>query len=174
MGKLYGMRAYLCGAMSYDSDAAMWRDIITPKLKAMGVRVFDPCNKPIDIAEESPEDQRNMIADGLYNTVSDDMKIIRAVDIRMVTLSDFIVVDVDITKYTIGTWEEVTKANDQRKPIIVRIEQGKNHTPPWLLGMIPHQMIFSTWDKVDQYLEDVDLGLKPHQNRWIFFNQEEK
>ena len=48
MGKLKGTRAYLCGAMSYDADAKMWRDIITPKLRALGVRVFDPCNKPID------------------------------------------------------------------------------------------------------------------------------
>ncbi len=172
MGKLYDTRAYLCGAMSYDSDAKMWRNSITFKLQALGVKVFDPCAKPIDIAEEDSGEQRRLIRKGYYPAVKHDMEIIRAVDIRMVTLSDFMIVDVDIEKYTVGSWEEVTKANDQVKPIIARIKQGKENTPPWLLAMIPHEMIFSTWDAVDMYLGLVDAGQAPDHGRWIFFNQE--
>ncbi len=170
MDKLDRTRGYLCGAISYDDNATMWRDPLTTWLKCMGVIVFDPCNKPTDIAEEDPVKQKKRISDGHFIEAKRDLEIIRDVDIRLVTISDFLIVDIDITKYTVGTWEEVTLANSQRKPIIARIEQGKENTPPWLLAMIPHQMIFSTWFEVKEYLYSVDKGDDTnYEGRWIFF-----
>jgi len=49
--------------------------------------------------------------------------------------------------------------------------QGKNQTPDWLFGTIPHQMIFSTWDEIKAYLihinssENIDT-----YKRWYFFS----
>jgi transcriptional regulator with XRE-family HTH domain len=68
------------------------------------------------------------------------------------------------------TVEELATANRTRKPILVHSEQGKAGAPDWLFGMIPHEMIFSTWAELYAYLRhinndpDVDtLG------RWVFF-----
>ena len=61
-------------------------------------------------------------------------------------------------------------ANRQKKPVLVRIEQGKEHTL-WLYGMLPHQMIFSTWDQVKTYLRHIAHDpVIDRLNRWYFFN----
>ena len=51
------------------------------------------------------------------------------------------------------------------------MEQGKAHTPDWLFGTIPHQMIFSTRQEVQDYLIEVNIQptINTH-NRWYFFN----
>ena len=169
MGKLRGPRVYLAGAMSY-VDGTLWRDAITPKLKARGIVVIDPCKKPTDLADEDSGRFHALISQGFFRVVTDEMKIVRAVDIRLITISDFLIVDVDLNTYTVGTWEELTKVNAQEKPIIIRIEQGKNNTPPWLLAMIPHEMIFSTWDEVGRYLNYIDAGGEDDSGRWMFFD----
>ena len=50
------------------------------------------------------------------------------------------------------------------------MEQGKNQTPDWLFGTIPHQMFFSTWDEIKQYLIHIDTSenIDTHK-RWYFF-----
>ncbi|KKN46365.1 hypothetical protein LCGC14_0673930 [marine sediment metagenome] len=174
MGELNGTRTYLCGAMSYIDikSTETWRNYLTPMLKSLGVRVFDPYDKPTDIAIEDPEAQRELISQGCLYTAKEGLDIIRAVDIRLVTISDFLIVNVDTDVYTVGTWEEVTLANQQNKPIITRIAQGRCHTPPWILAMLPPSMIFSTWDQVEKYLRCIDSGkLTDNDNRWMFFNQ---
>ena len=44
------------------------------------------------------------------------MKIIRCVDLRMVDISDFLVVNLDPDIPTFGTHEEIANANRQRSP----------------------------------------------------------
>lgn len=174
MNNLKGTRAYLCGAMTFDSNQVVWREKIGKILKGMGVMVLDPTNKPIDIGLEKMEDQYRRTRLKIsrdYDTIAAEMKVIRCVDLRMVDISDFIIVNVDIEKYTVGTWEEVSLGNRQKKPIIFRIEQGKQNTPDWLFGMVPHQMIFSTWKQVIGYLSMIDDGSYTNTyKRWYLFN----
>ena len=97
------------------------------------------------------------------------MRVIRNTDLRMVDISDFLVVNLDLDIHPCGTYEELFLANRQKKPIILRIKQGKGETPDWLLGTIPHETIFSTWEEVRDYLDLVDKG-KVQDKRWMFFN----
>ena len=84
------------------------------------------------------------------------MKEIRNVDLRMVDISDFIIANIDLDVHACGTYEEIVTANRQKKPIIVRMKQGKSHAPDWLLGMLgsSHNMIFETL--LDTFLTEVD------------------
>jgi hypothetical protein len=176
VGKLNGMRCYLCGAMSFTPDNGIdWRQSIGMFLKEMGVKIIDPTDKPIDFGREDIEDAaeiKRLLSTGDFDQLAENMKLIRATDLRSVDITDFQITNLDTSKYTAGSWEEITLANRQKKPIIVHVEQGKNCAPPWLFGMIPHQMIFSTWGEVMDYLMSVDNGNLSHYDakRWMFFN----
>jgi len=182
MNRLFGMRTYLVGAMDRVEDGGVeWRERLEPELNKLGVVVFNPCNKAIPIADES-EDSRNRRqkykSAGAYNCAVEEMKEIRNVDLRMVDISDFIIANIDLDVHACGTYEEIVTANRQKKPIIVRMKQGKSHTPDWLLGMMgsSHNMIFNTWEQIIDYLQDVnecsDLSIKTlnHHDRWVFFD----
>jgi hypothetical protein len=49
--------------------------------------------------------------------------------------------------------------------------QGKQSAPDWLFGTIPHQMIFSSWENIKNYLLQIhnDSQIETY-NRWYFFN----
>ena len=175
MNRLRAMRAYLCGAMDRVQDGGVgWRQEIGTWLRSRGVIVLDPTNKPIDIGVEDMENRQlrhELKAAGDYRSVSQDMKIIRCVDLRMVDLSDFLVVNIDTNVHACGTYEELTLGNRQKKPIILRIEQGKANAPDWLFGTLPHQMMFSTWEEVSDYLHNIDSAPEVDaMRRWLFFN----
>ena len=48
MNRLKGLRCYLAGPIDQaPDDGVEWRQKITPWLEQKGVRVLDPCDKPI-------------------------------------------------------------------------------------------------------------------------------
>ncbi len=177
MNRLKNTRCYLAGAMEKDAtNGVEWRKAIQIALADLGICWLDPINKPIDIGRESLETKNELICAreaGDYLTVSKLMKLIRCIDLRMGDISDFLVVNLHPDVPTWGTIEEIANANRQKKPIIVRVDGGKNKTPLWLLAMLPHQMIFSTWEEVHQYLRHIadDLVID-RMNRWYFFDLE--
>ena len=99
------------------------------------------------------------------------MKIIRSVDLRLVDISDLLIVNLDLDIHPCGTYEEIFWANRQKKPIIIHMVQGKEHAPDWLFGTVPHQMIYSDWNDIYGYLEHINSSenINTH-NRWYFFN----
>jgi hypothetical protein len=110
-------------------------------------------------------------ADKNYDELSKLMKTIRSVDLRLVDISDFLIVNLDLDVHPCGTYEELFLANRSKKPVVIHIEQGKNKTPDWLFGTIPHEMIFSTWVELQNYLKYIDTNSEiEHYNRWRFFN----
>lgn len=173
MNRLRGARAYLCGAMSYQPEDE-WRSMMTQFLNGLGVKVLDPRNKPIDIGVEDSELQQKLLREERYGEFAAMMKSIRCVDLRMVDISDFLVVHLDRRVYTVGTWEEIFLANREKKPILVHIEQGKNQAMPWLFGTIPHQMIFSDWDGLKAELLRVNESEESvlYRRRWYLFDFE--
>jgi hypothetical protein len=49
--------------------------------------------------------------------------------------------------------------------------QGKQQAPDWLFGTIPHQMIFSSWLEIRDYLNCINNYSEIETfNRWYFFN----
>ena len=139
----------------------------------MGSVVFNPLNKP---TEAGKEDEQTHITKcrlkehGLYDELSSLMKEIRATDLRLVDISDFLVVNLDINTHPCGTLEEIFLANRSKKPVVIHVEQGKKHAPDWLFGTIPHAMIFSKWDEVRDYLSYIDSSAEIDDcGRWRFF-----
>lgn len=175
MHRLKNQRVYLAGAMDRVPDrGTTWRDNITPFLENLGVVVFNPISKPTDIGLEDNDShtiKTKLKAQHRYDELSSMMKTIRGVDLRLVDISDFLVVNLDIETHPCGTLEEIFLANRQKKPIIIHMEQGKEHTPDWLFGTIPHQMIFSTWDEIKAYLIHINSAENiEHHKRWYFFS----
>ena len=158
---------------------AGWRDSITPHLHELGTIVYNPCSKPIDnpeVLEDSGtiEEINQLKQDGEFDLIRSKYKSIRNVDLRMVDTSDYLVANIDTEVHACGTYEEITTANRQKKPILVHCEQGKVGVPNWLLYMIPHEHIFSTWQEVLVYLERINQGWNDNTGRWVFFNIEEE
>jgi nucleoside 2-deoxyribosyltransferase len=173
--RLTNQRVYLAGAMDRVPDrGATWRDNISPFLEKMNIVVFNPITKPTNVGLEDQDTHTLKIKlkeMHRYDELSTIMKTIRAVDLRLVDMSDFLIVNLDLNTHPCGTLEEIFWANRQKKPIIVHMVQGKSHTPDWLFGTIPHQMIFSNWEDIKNYLIHInsDENIETHK-RWYFFH----
>lgn len=152
-----------------------WRENLTPWLNSRGVIVLNPCDKPCTIGVENTETRaarHEAKMNGDYSLLLAD-KIVRPVDLRMVDISDFLIVNIDMESHPCGTYEEITTANREKRPIIIRCEQGKNHLPDWLFWMMPHEFFFDTWEQVYNYLDHVDTADEAEldsKKRWMFFD----
>lgn len=174
MNRLRNQICYLSGAMEFMPDfGADWRKKLQSDLEPLNIVFLDPTDKPIDVLDEQTliANIKRARATGDYDSIADDVKLIRHVDLRMTDMAGFLIVNLDLTIPTCGTWEELFTANKSKKPILVRMVQGKEATPAWLFGAIPHQMIFSTWEELYSYLYAVDAGEDVNSyNRWLFFD----
>lgn len=176
MNRLKKQRVYLAGAIDRTEDRGKaWRESITPFLESMSVQVFNPLTKASDIGIETDDVQNikaRLKSNAQYDELSEMMKIIRAVDLRLVDISDFLVVYMDLNIHLCGTLEELFLANRQKKPILVCMAQGKKQAPDWLFGTIPHEMIFDNWDELRGYLAYINTAktLPDNLKRWCFFN----
>lgn len=175
MNRLNNQRVYLAGAMDRVADRGNgWRDNITPFLESLGIIVFNPIKKPTVVGQEDELTHKQKIKlknTGKYDELSQLMKTIRSVDLRLVDISDFLIVNLDLDIHPCGTYEEIFWANRQKKPIIIHMVQGKENAPDWLFGTIPHEMIFSSWDNIKSYLSSINETEEINNyNRWYFFN----
>ena len=173
--RLLNQRVYLAGAMDRVADRGNgWRDSITPFLEQLGVTVFNPIKKPTSLGQEDEQTHKHKIqlkANENYDQLSSVMKTIRSIDLRLVDISDFLIVNLDLDVHPCGTYEEIFLANRQKKPIIIHMIQGKQSAPDWLFGTIPHQMIFSSWEEIKNYLLSINTNAKiDSHNRWYFFD----
>jgi len=175
MKRLKNQRVYLVGAMDRVPDrGTTWRDDITPFLEELGVVVFNPISKPASVGLEDNDSHKiktTLKNNQRYDELSSLMRTIRNIDLRMVDISDFLIVNLNLEHYACGTWEELFLCNRSKKPILIHIEQGKQNTPDWLFGTLPHQWFFSNWNELKDYIlhinndENID-----NKNRWQFFN----
>jgi hypothetical protein len=177
--RLNNQRTYLAGAMDRVADRGNgWRDQITPFLESLGITVFNPIKKPSVIGMEDftvYQYKKSLKLEKNFDELSKLMKTIRSVDLRLVDISDFLIVNLDLEIHPCGTYEEIFWANRQKKPIIIHMVQGKENAPDWLFGTIPHDMIFSSWDDLKKYLHDINtLPEIKNYNRWYFFNYDRK
>jgi hypothetical protein len=175
MNRLAFNRGYLCGAMDRVADGGVeWREYIMSALVDLKILWLDPTNKPISLGIEDIENRQHRHfakQKGDFDAVCLEMRQIRSVDLRMVDIADFMVVNIDVSVHACGTYEELFWANRMMKPILVRCAQGKRDAPDWLFGTLPHRLIFSTWDEVIAYLRHVAKDEHvDHLKRWRFFN----
>jgi hypothetical protein len=151
-----------------------WRRLIRHHLGDLGILWLDPTHKPIDIGvedDESRHQRRVNKAAGAFDLVEEEMRPIHDVDLRMVNVSDFLIVNLDIEVHACGTYFEFKQANDQNKPILVHMEQGKNQVPDWLLAEIPHEHVFDDWVDLRKYVRHVAHDpVVDCMGRWMFFD----
>lgn len=175
INRLSNQRVYLAGAMDRVKDRGNgWRDSITPFLESLGIIVFNPIKKPSSIGQEDETVyalKKDLKNNQKYDDLSKLMKQIRSVDLRLVDISDFLIVNLDLDIHPCGTYEEIFWANRQKKPILIHMVQGKQNAPDWLFGTIPHNMIFSSWDELKNYILYIDDNESiENYKRWYFFN----
>ena len=177
MNRLKGMTCYLCGAMDRVPDGGEgWRKSITPHLYDLGVGVYNPCDKPSDFAPED-ENTRNTInyykEVGNHSKVAEIMKPICAVDLRMVDIAHFLIMNLDLNVHMCGSYHEAFMAVFQKKPVLIMCEQGKNVLPNWLYGVMPSETMFTSWEDLLSYLEHINSSDEvDHLDRWRFFDFE--
>ena len=172
---LYKQRCYLAGAIDRVADRGnSWRDIITPFLLNLDVVVMNPLKKPTLFGAEDNTTailKKELKKQQKYDELASIMKMIRSIDLRMVDVSDFLIVHLDLDTHPCGTLEEIFWANRQKKPILIHMAQGKQHAPDWLFGTIPHEFIFDNWHNLCEYLLKIDtMTITSHLNRWCFFH----
>ena len=178
MGRLYLNRAYLAGPMDRAADGGIqWRQKMVPWLNSRGIVAFDPTNKPCDVGVETPWSRairREARSRGdLSLTLAD--KAVRQIDLRMVDVTDFTIVNLDMSQQPCGTFEELFWGNREKKPILVHSTNGKLNAPDWLFWTIPHEHIFDSWDDLKAYIDHINTApLEQIQTlkRWVFFDLE--
>jgi len=176
INNLKGMKTYLVGAMDRVHDGGVtWRQELTPKLKNFGIKVIDPCNKPIVSVKEDQETRwwiDYYKETQQYHKIRDKFSSIRSADLRCVDISDFIIAQIDLDVHVCGTYEEIVTANRQKKPVLVWCKQGKQHAPNWLFFMLPHEHIFSSPHEILNYLENINQMKNINKlPRWFFFTE---
>lgn len=176
MNRLAGLRTYLIGSMDRALDGGVgWRKSLTPWLEDKGVVVLDPTDKPICHAKENEYERATRQAwkiNGDWELLSEYVREIRTVDLRMVDVADFLIAWLDLEVFMCGSFEEIFLANRMKKPVLIVCAQGKSLTPDWLFGTVPHQNIFGSIDEMKEYLIYIDEANEVDTlNRWVFFDQ---
>jgi hypothetical protein len=190
--RLKGHLFYGIGPMDRVPDRGVeWRKDIQEFLwRELEAGFFNPCDKPMDWGVED-EDSRQWRkeslkkAEKLFNSghlheankiceaVHESMRDIVASDLRGVDTAHAMIMHIDMTTHMCGSYGEQTHACLQRKPVIVHCKQGKYNIPDWLWGICQHQMFFSTWDEVKDYLRHVAFDERvEHHKRWRFINMD--
>jgi hypothetical protein len=173
---LKNTKTYLVGAMDRVIDGGVsWRKRITPSIEQLGVKIINPCEKPIYGVKE--DDETRWWIDyyketGQYDKIKNKFSNIRNADLRCVDISDFIIAHIDLNVHACGTYEEIVTANRQKKPVLIWCEQGKQYAPNWLFFMLPHEHIFSSHEELIEYLSHINT----HEDvktlsRWFFFSE---
>jgi hypothetical protein len=177
MNRLKNSLCYLCGAMDRVKDGGTgWREYISDRLKEISVGVLNPCDKPTPYAQEDDNFRdrlESLKQSNKFDLVAKEMKPIAAVDLRMVDICHFVVMSVDLDVHMCGSYHESFVAANQKKPVLVMCNQGKENAPNWLFGVLPHSHIFSSWNELLEYVNHINKDeIVDHLNRWRFFDWE--
>lgn len=162
-------KTYLIGpwenAISQD-----WRQEIHPRLEKLNITIFTPFNKPfMNSFDEGPETKELIYASIKakdFNLVRNHMKAVRAFDLRMVDLSDFVIAYINPKIPSWGSADEIYTALRSRKPTFLIIEGGIEKCPLWLFASIPPKFIFNSVDNLMTYLENVNSGREPLDTKY--------
>src|SRR4051812_40747433 len=123
LNRLKGSVTYLAGAIDLcPNHGTTWRKNITPLLTQLGVTVYNPLEKPINIGLENDDNRstRKILKDqGKFKEFAQIMKIIRHADLRMIDKSDFLIAYLDLNIFACGTIEEISWCNKTKKPILI-------------------------------------------------------
>lgn len=174
--RLSGLRTYLAGPVDRCPNGGIeWRANLTPFLENLGLIVLNPTNKPIDVGNEDLENKeykRKLKENGDFSTLSELMKQIIKIDLRLCDIADFAIVFIDMDIFMYGTIHETILLSQQRKPILFCCKQGIKAMPDWIFGLCNYKEFFNDWTSLKKYLLMINCGSIEPSNRWLFFNKE--
>lgn len=154
-------RVYLAGNMECTSDCNSWRNYVKSEMAKMGVVTLSPLETTFyNQRSETDEDRENLKSRreaGLYDEVHEYMRGVIQKDLRLIDISDFIIINLEVDKPTFGTIHELVVATQQKKPIFL-VVKDKKRTPLWLLGLIKPKYIYESIDDVMNKIRDIDSG----------------
>jgi hypothetical protein len=173
---LENTRTYLVGHMQYASGRD-WRQEVTGELSPLGIKIFNPYDKPFVKDVDEDEDTRLSIGHcmehGYFNDVAERMKLIRSYDLNLVDRSDFIIAHLLPEVASWGSAEEIVTAVRMKKPLFISMEGGKHKTPLWMMGMLPHNYIYDSIEEVVDMIKQINNGEKKiDSDRWRLLKKE--
>ena len=175
--RLNNLRCYLAGPIDHaDDDGIGWRTEMTEFLSEHGVIVLDPCDKPVkdsyfkEIGNEK-EKMMNLKETGRYFELTQRMKEIVHMDLRMVDISDFVIVYLDFNQRPFGTIHELLNSLHQRKPTLVVVEGGRSNASNWLFGIMNYEFMFDDFESLQTWITQIDDGtIEGDLSRWVFMD----
>lgn len=176
MNLLNKTKLYQIGPMQYE-DGQLWREETSVWLREMGITVLNPYESPFLFApSEAPNEHQILnqkLSEGDFQYVADHMKQIVRFDLACVDRSDILLVYVNPSVHTCGSYHELFLANSLKKPIFIVVEGGKERCPLWLFGVFPERYIYSSFEEVRKMLTDINSGaIVPDSSRWRLLKQE--
>ena len=169
---------YLAGPIDDAKDDGIgWRQIFIDGLKKRNINltVLDPTNKLgcIDVGEVGEEKQSHLYLkkEHRWDELTELMKKIVRIDLREVDFVDFLIAKVDINVHSCGTYHEIIEADSEHKPVLAIIEGGKEKAPSWLFGIIDHNLMFDNEEDCLEYLDAVNKGIMPLDDKWILIRK---
>ncbi|MEA2012910.1 MAG: hypothetical protein U9O87_07520 [Verrucomicrobiota bacterium] len=128
-------RAYLSGPMDFVGSRIIekylgWRAIVTPIIKALGISVLDPWNKPHvrghenygqeGVVHSKSEYEKDFwISEETRKRFDMDFRETVHVDLRMTDMADFLLAFVPTNIYSVGTAHEIVVSRGQHKPVLL-------------------------------------------------------
>lgn len=173
---LWGTRTYLIGNMEYQNGED-WRDKVKRILSPRGVICFDPYHKPFINDVDEDTEARSRLQDWKdkeeWEKLQDRMWKVRSYDLRLVDISDFLIVRIVPGVASWGSAEELVTSVRAKKPIFLVVEGSKKNTPLWIFGMIPHRYIYDSIDDALKMITNIDEGITPiDSDRWKLLKKE--
>ncbi len=170
---LDGAVAYLGGGIDDAPDNGItWRENIKTMLDKRGVKltVLDPTNKIAGLTGEvgsEKQQQQKMKNEEDWHGLRKFMKKIVRADLRMVDLCDFVIAFIDVEIHLCGTYQEITTADVEHKPVLLIIKGGKKKCPCWLFGTIHYDYMFDSVEDCVDYLVKVNSGDVILDDKWV-------
>jgi len=175
---------YLAGPIQYTNDGGVpWRLHVTERLQEIGIpegQILDPCNKPMNTFDGHDLDSDlqyilKLKEQGRWEEIEKFVRHTIRIDLRLVDKSDLIYMHIDPDVHTCGTYDEMSVARTQKKPVIAVINGGLDNAPLWLVGRIGAKHIFASDEEALQYISDVMHGRITFDTKsWLFFDAGEK
>jgi hypothetical protein len=164
MGYLAGKRAYLSGAIEFGNPNDNWREGPRKVLREeFNIDLFDPFEDPKQQWVEKLHKAREECD---YNEMARIAEKFVHKDLSIVDECRFVVAYLPHKVCTTGTHHEIINSVNLKKPVMIVCPQGKQFTPLWYYGFIPHEFMFGSWGSLYTYLYEVDAGLHKENKRW--------
>jgi hypothetical protein len=180
MNRLKDLACYLSGPIDFAEDmGSAWRDNLTPILEKMNIKVFNPLKHSFygtqDLETVKRPKMDELLANGDFVGLRNEMKEINHWDLRSLDLSSFMIVNYNIETFMCGTHEEIFTGNRQSKPVLLMVGDKKSKLPKWMYGRFPPEHMFESWDELVLYLRNINSCCnyeftEADNKRWLFFD----